>query len=391
MLTPALTYAIVVLSVVLAFLGIVSINLSVLPTTTEHALEAGEQPAVAVLIPARNEAANIGACLRSLGNQDYANLSVWLYDDDSTDNTASIARETVRGGARLPERAFHIVEGKEGPPEGWLGKASALHRLYNAMRESGRQAPDFLLFTDADVQFEPEAVSKAVATAQKWKAGLLSIFPRQRLGSFAERLAVPTLLHWTVYNFLPLPVAFSSRGGPGFAAANGQFMLFRREAYEAVGGHEAVRSNILEDVGLARAVKGAGYKTILADGGPSVHTRMYNGAGEVWRGYSKNAYAFFGYKPWFLVLGVIVLLALYVLPLPFAVWASLEGDLLAGALFVAQYLIAVQTRIILAVRFSYPVLDSFLHPLMVLYMIAIQVNSMLWSITGRGAWKGRST
>ena len=199
------------------------------------------------------------------------------------------------------------------------------------------------------------------------------------------------MLHWTVYNFLPLPIAFAARSGASFAAANGQFMLFTREAYEACGTHEAVRSQILEDVALSREVKKSGHKAILADGGPTVHTRMYNGAGEVWRGYSKNAFAFFNYKPYLLAVGIVVLIALYILPLPLAVLAFLGGDTLVGALFVAQYLIAVQTRLLLAVRFAYPLLDAFLHPLAVAYMIAIQINSMVWSLTKRGAWKGRST
>ncbi len=251
--------------------------------------------------------------------------------------------------------------------------------------------PEYLLFTDADVQFEPGAVGHAIAAAQASNTGLLSIFPRQRLGSFAERLAVPTLLHWTVYNFLPLPIAFSERSGSSFAAANGQFMLLTKEAYEACGTHVAVKSQILEDVALSRAVKQSGYRALLADGGSTVQTRMYNGAGEVWRGYSKNAYAFFNYKPYFLAVGVIVLLALYVLPLPLAVASFLNGDILAGALLAAQYLVAVQARLLLALRFAYPLLDAFLHPLAVAFMIAIQINSMVWSITKRAAWKGRGT
>ena len=380
MLTPTYIYAVVTLAVLLVFLGIVAVNLGVLPTTTAYQPAPGGQPLVAVLLPARNEASNIEACLQSLLQQNYENITIWVYDDDSDDDTLAITK-------RLAHSKLRVVEGKGMPPTGWLGKANALHRLYELVRAESE--PDYLLFTDADVHFEPEAVSRAVFTAQAWNAGLLSIFPRQKLGTFAERLAVPTMLHWTVYNFLPLPIAFARGSGPAFAAANGQFMLFRREAYEACGGHQAVRSQILEDVALSRAVKASGHRAVLADGGPTVCTRMYNGPGEVWRGYSKNAYAFFGYKPYFLALGVLVLMILYVLPLPLAAVAFLGGDMLLGALLVAQYLIAVQTRLLLAVRFAYPLLDCFLHPLAVLFMVAIQVNSLVWTITGRGAWKGR--
>jgi chlorobactene glucosyltransferase len=397
-LTPTYIYAAVTLAVLLVFLGIVAVNLRVLPTTTEYQPTPGGQPSVAVLIPARNEASNIEACLQSHRHQDYENITIWVYDDDSDDDTLAITRRLAHSKIRVPsgrpkskiqnpKSKIRIVEGKGMPPTGWLGKANALHRLYELVR--AESAPDYLLFTDADVRFEPEAVSHAISTAQAWNAGLLSIFPRQGLGTFAERLAVPTMLHWTVYNFLPLPIAFARGSGPAFAAANGQFMLFRREAYEACGGHQAVRSQILEDVALSRAVKASSHRAVLADGGPTVCTRMYNGPGEVWRGYSKNAYAFFGYKPYFLVLGVLVLMLLYVLPLPLAAVAFLSGDVLLGALFVAQYLIAVQTRLLLAVRFAYPLLDCFLHPLSILFMVAIQVNSLVWATTGRGAWKGR--
>ncbi|MEO8288087.1 MAG: glycosyltransferase [Chloroflexota bacterium] len=378
-----LLFALLVLAVLVAFLGIVLVNLWVLPTVTRFGNSTSRERKVALLVPARNEAANIEACLRSLLQQDYAGLEVWLYDDASTDGTAEIAtrigEEDRPAGVNL-----HIVSGTVGPPSGWLGKANACHRLYAAMM--AESDPDYVLFTDADVRFAPSAVSQAVAAADSLGAGLLSIFPRQVTISWAERLAVPILLHWAVYNFLPLPLAFSKRTGPAFAAANGQFMLFKREAYEACGGHAAVRSEILEDVALARAVKRAGYRAMLADGGPLVHTRMYNGPGEVWQGYSKNAYAFFGYSPVFLAIGIVVLLVLYVLPL---LLAAFFLPTVVGFVFLAQYVTAVLTRLALAVRFRYPLLDMLLHPVAIVYMIAIEVNSMVWALTGRGNWKGR--
>jgi len=279
---------------------------------------------------------------------------------------------------------LHIVHGTEEPPAGWLGKPHACHRLYEVMR--AHSAPDYVLFTDADVRFEPSAVSLAVSMARQRRAGLLSIFPRQEMLSWAERLAVPILSHFAVYTFLPLPLAFTLKSGPAFAAANGQFMLFKREAYDACGGHSAVRSQVLEDVGLARAVKQAGFLSLLADGGPLVHTHMYNSPAEVWQGYSKNLYAFFGYTPLFLALGIAGLLVLYVLPVLLAV-AFLPS--LAGFVFLAQYVLAVLTRLPISFRFKYPLIDALLHPVAIAYVIAIAINSAIWAKTGRGAWKGR--
>ncbi|HEX8221133.1 MAG TPA: glycosyltransferase family 2 protein, partial [Chloroflexia bacterium] len=282
MATPALLYHLVTLAVLLSLLGMVAVNLRVLPRIQRFRPPQSDAPLVAILVPARDEEANIEACLTSLLAQEYARFEVWVYDDASTDRTGEItARVAAKSGGRL-----RVVTGQSGPPPGWLGKAHACHSLYGAMRE--RSSPDFVLFIDADVVLQPGVVGHAVGTAGARDAGLLSIFPMQVTGSMAERLAVPLLLHWTVYTFLPLPAAHSRRSGPAFTAANGQFMLFRRETYEDFGGHQAVRSEILEDVALARATRRAGYRAILADGGALVRTRMYRGAREVWHGYSKN-------------------------------------------------------------------------------------------------------
>jgi chlorobactene glucosyltransferase len=385
MVTLITIYQFIILSFLIALLGIVLVNLRVLPKIKGHApVEATSPPKVAILVPARNEAAQIEACLRSLLAQDYPNFEVWLYDDGSTDDTSRIAMRLAATDGRL-----RVVMGDMEPPPGWLGKAHACHRLYEAMRAQSR--PDYLLFTDADVQLSPGAVSHAIAAARAQGAGLLSIFPRQMTISWAERLAVPMLLHWAVYTFLPLPLALSRRTGPAFAAANGQFMLFTREAYEACRGHEAVSSEILEDVALARAVKRAGYRAILADGGSFVVTRMYGGPDEVWRGFSKNAYSFFGYSPFFLLLGVIVLCALYISPVALAIYAWCVGQYLDFYLALVMYGVAVVSRLALAIRFRYRLLDTLLHPVAVLFLIAICVNSMVWALTGRGAWKGRAS
>ncbi|HET6261396.1 MAG TPA: glycosyltransferase, partial [Chloroflexia bacterium] len=326
MATPALLYHLAILALLLSLLGMVALNLRVLPRIQGFQPPQSGAPMVAILVPARDEEANIEACLASLLAQDYPHFEVWAYDDASTDQTGEIvARLASMSGGRL-----RVVTGRSGPPKSWLGKAHACYRLYGAMRE--HSSPDYVLFIDADVVLRPGALGHAVGAARGLGAGLLSIFPAQVTVSMAERLAVPILLHWAVYTFLPLPIAHSPRSSPAFAAANGQFMLFRREAYDAFGGHEAVRSEILEDVALARATKRAGYGAMLADGGALVRTRMYRGAREVWHGYSKNAYAFFGYSPVFLAIGVLALTALYVAPVAFMAVGVLSGDwLLFGA------------------------------------------------------------
>ncbi|HKP52987.1 MAG TPA: glycosyltransferase [Chloroflexia bacterium] len=379
-----IAYELIVLAFLFALLGIVLVNLRVLPKIENYGPASGDAaPKVAILVPARNEEVHIEACLRSLLVQDYLNFEVWLYDDGSIDDTPQIAARLAASDPRL-----HVVSGVVELPPGWLGKSHACHRLYEAM--CANSMPDYVLFTDADVRFEPGAVSHAITAAQSLGAGLLSIFPRQITLSWAERLAVPLLLHWAVYSFLPLPLAHSKRTGPAFAAANGQFMLFTREAYEACGGHATVRAQVLEDVGLARAIKRAGYTALLADGGPLIQTRMYDGPGEVWRGYSKNAYAFFGYSPFFLATGIIVLSLLYISPIALITYSLLSPQSSALYLAVAMYVVAVVARLALAMRLRYRLIDTLLHPVAVLFLIAICINSMVWALTGRGGWKGRA-
>jgi chlorobactene glucosyltransferase len=384
-LTPLLVYALTVLAVTLVSLAILLINLAVVPTPR------GTPPTgagrVAVLVPARNEEANIEACVRGLLAQDYPDLEIWVFDDASTDRTGDIlsalAAEPREGGPTL-----YVVRGSGDPPRGWLGKPYACHRLYNAMRE--QSCPDYMLFTDADVRFEPQAVSAAIEMAVRERAGLLSNFPRQEVGSLAERMVVPLEMHWLSFAVVPLPAVYSLLAGPVLAGANGQFMLFTRQTYEAVGGHVAVRGSVLEDVDLARIVKRAGHRNIPVDTGPLVRTRMYHGGSEVWRGYSKNAYAFFGDSPLLLALSVAALLTFCVTPPLLAVWAFFAGETAAGWAFAGAYLLTVAGRITLSLRFAYPVVDAFLHPIAVFYLAAIMINSMVWGLTGKGEWKGRT-
>ncbi|MDQ6693278.1 MAG: glycosyltransferase [Chloroflexota bacterium] len=384
-LLPWTIYWLITGAVLVSLLGIMIVNLLVLPSIKEYAQQNIEVPAVAVLVPARNEEANIEGCLRSLLAQDYANFQVWLYDDASSDSTGAIARLIAHEDKSRGK--LYVVSGSGEPPAGWLGKANACHEMYLAMLE--HSSPDYLLFTDADVRFGPKCLGQAIATAQKLNSGLLSIFPRQITGSWAERLAVPTLLHWTVYQFLPLPLAMWARSGPAFAAANGQFMLFTHQAYKALGGHTAIRDEILEDVALARATKQAGYSTILADGRGHVWTRMYNGSHEVWEGYSKNAFAFFGYSPPLLFAGIAVLLLLYVLPVILLLYGAVTeqtGIILPAA---GAYVLGVIPRLLIAFRFRYRPADALLHPLSVMLMVLIDLNSLRWWITGKSTWKGR--
>jgi chlorobactene glucosyltransferase len=250
----------------LAALDAVSVPAAPLPRST----------LVSVVIPARNEAANIERCLRSVFCQDHPSLEVVVVDDNSTDATPAILARLAAQEPRLT-----VVAGAPLPP-GWTGKNFALSQAAALVRG------DWLLFLDADTWLEPSAVRAAVAHAAARRLGLLSLIPRQELGSFWERVIQPFVM-LVIALLLPLRAIEDPRR-PQIAYANGQFLLVRRAAYEKVGGHAALRDAVVEDSALARAVKAAGYTVQLADGRGLVHIRMYRSLREIWEGWSKNSF-----------------------------------------------------------------------------------------------------
>ncbi len=360
--SPLELYCGVVLSFGVVLLGLLAVNLAVLPRLRRFVpLTPTSAPLVSILVPARDEAANIAACVRGLLAQDYSAFELIVLDDGSSDGTGAILAELAAADPRL-----RVLIGGPLLP-GWLGKPNACRQLAEAA------GGDLLLFTDAGV-------------------GLLSIFPRQITDTWGERLIVPLMQHFAVYGLLPLP-AMQRLRAPAFAAANGQFLLFSRAAYAACGGHSTVRGLVLEDVALARAVKRAGYSIALADGGDAITCRMYQGWGEVWAGFSKNLFAFFNRSLPFLAVAILVALVLWVLPVGGMIGAGLGiGGFtpLVGWLCLAQYGTAVTARLLLIARFGGRPLDAFLHPVGVLLLLAIALNSARIARRGGVAWKGRS-
>jgi chlorobactene glucosyltransferase len=388
-----LLYQLLIFGILLALLGLLVVNLLTLPRLAQGPEAQGAAPVpspaafplVSILVPARNEAAHIEACVRSLLAQDYPHCEVLVLDDQSEDATSAILARLAAEDQRL-----RVLRGGA-PLPGWLGKANACRQLAAAAGGA------WLLFTDADTRHQPPALRRALALAQARRVGLLSMFPRQITGTWAERLVVP-LMHLAVYGLLPLPLMRRLRS-PAFAAANGQFMLFTREAYGAAGGHAAVCATILEDVGLARAIKAAGYRVELADGGDLVQTRMYDGLSAVWAGFSKNYFAFFNYSLPFLAAGLLGFGLLYVAP-PLWLLAGLARTAIIGVpgpldgwawigLPLLHYGCGVLMRLLLAARFRFAPAAAFLHPLSVARQIAIGVNSARLARRGGGSWKGR--
>jgi hypothetical protein len=232
----------------------------------------GADASVAVLLPVRNEAHRVEPCLRALGALD-GDPEVLVLDDGSTDGTGDL----VRG------HGLRVLDGAP-LPAGWLGKPHACHQLAAATDA------DVLVFVDADVVLAPDAVTRAVAALDGFD--LLTPYPRIVADGLGQRLVQP-LLQWSWLAFLPLRAMERSRR-PSLAAAGGQFLVVRRGAYLAAGGHAGVRGKVLEDVELARAVKRAGGRIALADGSAVATCRMYDSWPELVDGYTKSLWASFG-------------------------------------------------------------------------------------------------
>lgn len=340
-------------------------------------------PFVSVLIPARNEADTIGTCLSSLVAQDYPHYEIIVLDDRSEDKTWEVLRAWE---ARAPH--VRILRGKPLPP-GWVGKCYACHQL------AGSARGDLLLFTDADTQHSATSIVNAVAALERSNADLLSLLPSLELRSLWEKVVMP-MLHFVTFTTLPFPLVHHTRK-PQLAMANGQFMLFRRSAYEAVGGHEAVKDALVEDVWLARLVKKHGLRLRVMDGKELVATRMYRSLREIWNGFSKNLFPGFRYSLAAIMFVMVFNVATSVVPFVVAV-AGLFGPSALGLslsdswvqLTLAQAALLVAIRVMLSLRFSLAFLPIVLHPVAMAIVVGIAANSVRWALFAGGLrWKGR--
>lgn len=356
----------------LGVLGIVLLNVVAWPRGRGDGRIAGR---VSVLVPARDEAAGIERCVRAALGGTRPPDEVLVYDDGSTDGTGDIVRRLAAEDGRV-----RLLEGVP-LPAGWVGKPHACWRLAEAA------GGNVLVFVDADTTLEPEGLARIGSLLDGMRADVVTAGTRQVVGSFAERLVVP-LLHLTYLAWLPLPLVWRSRD-PRFLVANGQLLAVRRAAYRAAGGWEAVRAEVVDDMAFCRRVKESGGRVVFADGHRMARCRMYEGAAQVVRGFSKNLYEGVGGRPAGL-LGVIAAHVLvFLLP-----YAGLGAALLGAPALLVPSLIGVAAnlaiRAVLALRFGQPPEGVLLHPLAVLALLGIALNSFRWSRRGRILWRGRA-
>ena len=332
-------------------------------------------PLISILVPARNEADNIGECIRSLLALNYPNFEVIALDDRSQDATYPILCRL-----RDQDHRLRVLVGSE-PPPGWYGKPHACWQLAQAARG------EYLLMTDADCRFAPDALLLALGALKAQNADVVSLVPDLHAEGFWERLLIP-IQYFIIYAFLPTPLVRRSRN-PAFAAANGAFLFLTRSTYFAVDGHRAVRQQITEDIKFAQHVKSEGKTLWYGDGSRTYSVRMYHSFEEIWAGFSKNLYGAFG-NPLLLAFVLVMIVCGLILPLFFVVWGSTH-NLPWTSLAVIAYAIPILIRLGLTARYNRDtVLYAFLHPLAWSVIVGIAVNSAYRALSGRGTeWKGR--
>lgn len=335
----------------------------------------GSAPAVSVLIPARNEERSIGPALAAALASRGVEIEVIVLDDDSVDRTAAVVSEVADRDCRV-----RLVR-SDPLPAGWCGKQFACHQLAGLARHP------LLAFVDADVRLAPDALARLAAFMSRSGADLVSGLPRQETGTLTEELVIP-LMHFLLLGYLPM-VGMRLTRHPAFGAACGQLIVTRRDAYEAAGGHAAVRMSRHDGLTLPRAYRRRGLATDLCDATDLATCRMYRGGREVWLGLAKNAGEGLG-SPTALVPWTVLLLGGQVLPFALLPWAVPAGPL-PFALTAAAAGLAYLPRLHAAARFRQSWLGAVLHPVGVLTLVAIQWYAAVCAATGRAIiWKGRA-
>ena len=342
-------------------------------------------PRVSVIIPARNEAANIERCVRSVLAQSWPHLEVIAVDDRSEDATGDILARLATEDQRL-----RVIQGSPLPP-GWMGKNHACAQ--GAALATG----DRLLFTDADSDHGPHCLALALAEADRLTADLLTLLPHQVCVSTGEKFLQPAF--WGLLLSLE-SFASINAGATRSPAANGQFLLFKRSTYDAVGGHAGVKDRVVDDLALGRAVLDGGLKLRVAIGTEVLRVRMYTSLGEVWWGYVKNFFAGPALVTraerstlrFVLALALAILLCAWVVALGLVPVVGLFLPPPTAALCGLALALALATRVIQNRKFfALSPFWALTLPLGHLFVAGMGLHSTFRALTGAGPrWKGRT-
>ena len=367
----------VVTGLAIAGLVVLVLNLFMVPVLGRHFRNGGRAPAkVSVVIPARNEAARIQGCIEAVLAQQGVDLELIVVDDCSDDATFELAEAAAAGaGVRVT-----VIAGRL-PPVGWTGKNWACHQA------AAHATAELLCFVDADTQLEPTAIAELARVLDEENADLVSSLVAAEYVTPAQAIFLPMVNHALLVLF-PVAAMHWARL-PRVALALGPFMLVTRDAYDRVGGHAARRGEIVDDVGMSRAVKLSGGRVRLANGTGVARTGWYPGLRGIWNGFSKNAFGALDRNELLAALTCFGLVPLLVAPFA-RVALGLAGDGVANEVWlqIALFLVA---RLVSALAGRDPVWSIVFHPVTVAFWGA----TLLWSawLARRGSsveWRGRS-
>jgi chlorobactene glucosyltransferase len=341
-------------------------------------------PFVEIIIPARNEERNIGPLLASLLAQGYpaGRCRITAVDDTSTDRTAQVVAEIARGHPEVRLLSAPPL------PAGWTGKNHAMHTGFLASSEPA----EYLLFVDADTRHAPDMLSTVVLRAEGMAIDLLSLVIDVEMRSFWERVIVPEV--GELYTLLVGPMD-SVNSPNGQAAANGQFILIRRDLYARLGALDGVRGDVAEDRAMAAAARAAGRHVRLDYGRRLVRARVYSSLGEMWAGYTKTLFWASGHSTW-KTLVVAIALALYALIPPVALLHALVHRSFAGRANALRYaplqlLPMLALRAAICMQLGVPPAYALTYPLGVAVGDAMLLYSAYRVLSGKGVqWKGRT-
>ena len=371
-------YQVLIAAGLAIFLGNLVLNLKHIRVPDSRAAVPGRAPLISVLVPARDEEANIGACLKSLLCQDYPAFEVLVLDDNSEDNTAAIV-----GDMAARDRRLRLLRGLP-LPEDWAGKPFACHQLAERARGS------WLLFVDADTTHAPHMLRSVLAIAMETKASLLSGFPRQLADTLPLKIVMP-LMYFVILGWLPL--WWLQRPGhirPSLAI--GQFMLFPAAEYRRIGGHKAVQSRIVEDVWMGIETNRRGGRHIVVDLSTVVSCDMYRSLAAAWGGLGRSIYSITAMMPAGLVGLVLAAYFFYVAPFYWFLHGFFLSDASAGWRAVVGFQVAVilLIRWLVDTRFKEPGVSVWFHIFGFLFLFA----NVLWFggrwLVGAGVtWKER--
>jgi glycosyltransferase involved in cell wall biosynthesis len=331
-------------------------------------------PDVAVLIPARNESANIGACLDAALASAGADIEVIVLDDGSTDDTADIVRRRAQTDPRLRLEAASPL------PPGWKGKCHACETLSTLTNRP------FLLFVDADVRLAPDAAARLTPPDG---VDFVSGVPRQEVHGVMEGAVVP-MINTMIMAYLPIAMMRAMPEREPLAAACGQLIMVRASAYRASGGHRAIAGCMHDGLMLARLFRRAGFRTDLVDATSLATCRMYRGAAEVWQGFGKNATEGMA-RPLALPIWTVLLLGGWLMPLGLSLLAVLMPQAVPfKPLLLTAAGLLIGARILQAWKCREPWFAVVLCPLGVLITIVIQWWALAALWRGRKVhWRGR--